>query len=277
MTEPRTHLVIGTPCFNGQVASLYATSLMKLQQACAKRGNLDLTVNLLWGDALITRARQDIVARFLENASTTHLLFLDADLGFEPEQVFRLLDFDTDMCAGVYPTKRFDWAKITEQAKAGRIPLESSALSYVLELEDPQTQLSQTRNRFAKARYVGSGFLLIKRKVLLSMVEHYKDLRYTKEHQAEDPLRDSPWRCALFNCMIDEATGTYLSEDYSFCRRFRDMGGEVWVDLEKPAYPHRDRCLQGHSDDPIRPARPVKPEKGRIGRPGPFFTMNRKG
>jgi hypothetical protein len=235
MTEPKTHLVVGTPCFNGQVASLYTTSLLKLQQACAQRGNLDLSINLLWGDALITRARQDIVAHFLENQSATHLLFVDADMGFEPDQVFRLLDFGADVAAAVYPTKRYDWDKIAEHAKAGRIPLESSALSYVMEVEDdPQKQ--QVRGRFAKAKYAGAGFMMIKRQALAAMVERYQDLRFSKEHQANDPLKDSRWRCALFNCLIDEATGAYLSEDYSFCRRWREMGGEIWVDLESQLF-----------------------------------------
>jgi hypothetical protein len=97
-------------------------------------------------------------------------------------------------------------------------------------LEDIQFQ--EERNRFVKARYVGAGFLMIRRKALTSMVEHYQGLRFSREHQAEDPLRDNPWRCALFNCLIDEATGTYLSEDYSFCHRWRKMGGEIWADLE---------------------------------------------
>jgi hypothetical protein len=55
-------------------------------------------------------------------------------------------------------------------------------------------------------------------------------LRYTHEHGASDAPFGSPWRSALFNCMIDKATGFYLSEDFSFCRRWTDMGGEIWVD-----------------------------------------------
>ena len=43
---------------------------------------------------------------------------------------------------------------------------------------------------------------------------------------------EAKWRYALFNCMIDEASGIYLSEDFSFCRRWTDMGGEIWADLE---------------------------------------------
>jgi hypothetical protein len=72
---------------------------------------------------------------------------------------------------------------------------------------------------------------MVRRSVLVAMIERYPELRYTREQQPEDTLRGSPWRCALFNCMIDEATGTYLSEDFSFCRRWTQMGGEIWADL----------------------------------------------
>jgi hypothetical protein len=74
--------------------------------------------------------------------------------------------------------------------------------------------------------------MMIKRQVLLSMIGRYPDLKYTREDQAEDALRGSPYRCALFNGLVDKETGTYLSEDYSFCRRWRDMGGEIWIDLQ---------------------------------------------
>ena len=225
-----THLVIGTPCYGGQVTTAYAGSLLKLQHACLQRGGIDLTVLLQAGDALITRARQNIVAHFLENAAATHLLFVDADIGFEPDQVFRLLDFDADMTAAVYPTRRVDWARFSALAQAGRSHPESEALSYVLELEAPER--IALRGRFVKARYAGTGFLMIRRAALVSMIERYPELRYTHEHQTDDPLRGSQWRCALFNCMIDEASGNFLSEDFSFCRRWTDMGGEIWVDLE---------------------------------------------
>jgi hypothetical protein len=230
MSQPRTHLVIGTPCYGGQVTSVYATSLMRFQLACTQRGNIDLSVNLLSGDALITRARQNILAHFLENSLATHLLFVDADIAFDPAQVFRLLDFGGEVVAGVYPTKKLDWNKIGALAKAGVNRLESSSLSYVLEFEDP-AKIAQ-RNGFARVRYAGTGFMMVKREALVKMIEGYPDLRYEREHQAEDPLRNSRWRSALFNCFIDKETGIYLSEDYSFCRRWTDLGGEIWVDLE---------------------------------------------
>jgi len=227
-TSPSPYsLTIGTPCFGGQVSWLYAVSLLKLQKAFTQRG-WNLNYLLQAGDALVTRARQTIMCHFLDIADATHLLFIDADIGFEPEQVLRLLEFGADVTGAVYPVKQINWETMAAAVQAGRSPLESAALSYVVE-RDPSQDLA-IRGGFVKSRYAGTGFLLIRRSVLEAMIEHYPELRYTHEHRSNDPLTRSRWRSALFNCMIDKKTGFYLSEDFSFCRRWTDMGGEIWVD-----------------------------------------------
>ncbi len=227
ITQP--YLVIGTPCYGRQVTDLYTASLLKLVLACQQR-DIRVGVQMAGSDALITRARQNIVANFLENEAATHLLFIDADIGFEPQQVFRLLEFDAPMTAAIYPIKHLDWPKIAASVHAGRTPLESAALSYMVEFENAQE--IEMRNGFARVSFAGTGFLMIRREVLLAMLQRYPELRYAHDHKPDDKLSGSPWRCALFNCMIDEQTGTYLSEDFSFCRRWTAMGGEIWADLQ---------------------------------------------
>ena len=192
---------------------------------------MDFGFLLQAGDSLITRARQTLVTHFLDKPDATHLLFVDADIGFEPEQVFRLVNFGADVTGAVYPLKRIDWSLMRGAVEAGRTPLESATLSYVVK-SDTRNGLV-TRDGFVKSLYVGTGFLLVRRSALIAMLEHYRELRYAHEHKAGDTMEGSPWRCALFNCMIDEATDTYLSEDYSFCRRWTDMGGEIWVESEE--------------------------------------------
>ena len=99
-------------------------------------------------------------------------------------------------------------------------------------VEFENAQEIEMRNGFARVSFAGTGFLMIRREVLLAMLERYPELRYAHDHKPDDKLSGSPWRCALFNCMIDEQTGTYLSEDFSFCRRWTAMGGEIWADLQ---------------------------------------------
>jgi hypothetical protein len=221
-------LVIATPCYGGLVTSVFAESLLKLQQAAQAR-DIALKVLMLGGDALITRARANLVAHFLEDAAATHLLFIDADIGFDPDQVFRLIAFGADMSAAIYPTKRIDWDKVAAVVAAGRPRPEAAALSYVLEVPDPDKV--GVRGGFAQVRYVGTGFLMIRRAALLRLCAAYPQLQYRREHSHSDRLRGSAFRYALFDCLIDPVEQVYLSEDFSFCRRWTEIGGEIWVDL----------------------------------------------
>jgi hypothetical protein len=223
-------LMVGTPCFGGQLSLLYFASMFKLQRALRAYPNVELLVQLQDGDALITRARANVVAAFLDNPNTTHLLFIDADIGFEPDQVLRLLGSGADVVAGAYPIKRINWDKVKDVVSAKKPKEQSAALDYVLEMKDPNHIAAV--NGFARIRYAGTGFLMIRRHVLEKMCRQYPLLQFRHEHSISGSLTNSSNRFALFECIIDQETGTYLSEDFSFCKRWTDMGGEIWADLE---------------------------------------------
>src|SRR5450432_4587201 len=127
MTD-QIHLMVATPCFGGQVSSIYAGSMFHLQRAVRSRPNIDLTVLMRDGDALITRARANLVTLFLDNPAATHLLFVDADIGFTPDQVFRLIESGADVVAGVYPIKRVNWDRVKRVIEANRPKVPSAAL-----------------------------------------------------------------------------------------------------------------------------------------------------
>ncbi len=227
----RFNLVVATPCFGGQVTTIYATSLFNLQQAVQKLSNVKLKVHMRDGDALITRARANLVTLFLDDPAATHLLFVDADIGFTPEQVFRLIESGADMVAGCYPIKQVDWDKVKRVVASGQPNLGPASLDYVLEVDNPDQV--KVVGGFARVRYAGTGFLMVRRHALERMCAHplYAPLKFLREH-SRDALAGSANRYALFECMIDPATGTYLSEDFAFCKRWTDIGGEIWADLQ---------------------------------------------
>jgi hypothetical protein len=203
----------------------YAASLFQLQKALREQPHVSLKIAFKDGDALITRARASLLSQFLDDPAATHLLFIDADIGFAPEQVLRLIASGAEMCAAVYPIKRINWPQAVAAAAQGRDP--ASALSYVFEVDNPQEVAVQ--DGFVKVRYAGTGFLMIRRAAVERMCAHYPELRYRRDHSI-DALSESGNRYALFECMIAE-DGTYLSEDFAFCKRWTDMGGEIWADL----------------------------------------------
>jgi hypothetical protein len=220
------NLVIATPCFGGQVSAVYALSLLNLQTRLRRYRDFTLKVLMRDGDALITRSRASLLSQFLDEPTATHLLFIDADIGFEPEQVLRLIECGADMCAAVYPIKRIDWQRM-KNALSGAQPNPAASLQYAFEVEDPNAVVANSG--FIKVRYAGTGFLVIRRAALERMCAHYPHLRYRRDHSI-DAATESDNRFALFECMIAD-DGTYLSEDFAFCKRWTDMGGEIWADL----------------------------------------------
>jgi len=221
------NLVIATPCFGGQVSVLYAASLVRLQKLVRTYSRFNFKVLFKDGDALITRARASLVAQFLDDPDATHLLFIDADIGFEPDQVLRLIACGAEMCAAIYPIKRIDWDKVRNTIETGRPNPAAAALKYVFEVDDPDAVTAKAG--FVKVRYAGTGFLMIRRQALERMCAHYPQLKYQRDHSI-DAATASDNRFALFECMIAE-DGTYLSEDFAFCKRWTAMGGEIWADL----------------------------------------------
>lgn len=226
MTRPL--VVVGTPCFGGLVTQDYTMSLLNLSAAAPKAG-FDVAVMLLGNDALITRGRSAIVARFLDNPATTHLLFVDADITFSPDHVIRLLQFDKDFVAGLYPAKIIDWQQLANRFGQTDETLDQAGLAYVGDVCQGQERKDQ--DGFATGVYAGTGFQLIKRGVFERMVKAYPETKYQALHAFPRPQQPSNNLYALFDCMIDPETGVYLSEDYAFCRRWRAIGGEIWLDL----------------------------------------------
>jgi hypothetical protein len=88
----------------------------------------------------------------------------------------------------------------------------------------------EERDGFTTAVYAGTGFMLIRRNCLERMVAGYPETKYDVAQVYPLPKVRSKNQYALFDCIIEPETHIYLSEDFSFCRRWRDLGGKIWID-----------------------------------------------
>lgn len=221
-------IYLATPCYGGMVNLYYMQSVLALKEALAARG-VGLHVELVGGDALISRARSRLAQRFLAHPQATHLLFVDADIAFEPANVLRLLEADKAVCGGVYPTKKVDWERARAAALAGVDDLQAASMNYVLRFLPTPDRSIAVDDGFAQVSYVGTGLMLIRRDAMQRLVDAHPELR---AKMGDMGGADQPDAVMVFETMIEPETGEYLSEDYAFCRRWRDLGGEIWADVQ---------------------------------------------
>jgi hypothetical protein len=228
MNSPsRPMLFIATPCFGGLVSQLYMQSILGLVQYAGAAG-FDATLALLGHDSLITRSRNTLLAQFRATPHATHILFVDADIGFEAEQVGHMLRFDEDFVAGVYPLKVIDWSPAAIARAGAAESFETAPFHYVGAL--CAGRALERRGRFATGIYCGGGFMLLRRSVISRMIEAYPRTRYRAAHAYTNAAEGEAH--ALFDCMIDKETEAYVSEDFGFCQRWRNIGGRIWLDTE---------------------------------------------
>ncbi len=225
------HVFVATPCYGGQVNERYLTSMVKLGILFKQHG-LNFTLSTLANESLVTRARNTLTAMFLAKKDFTHLLFIDADIGFSPKDVIKLLARNKDIVVGAYPKKNINWKSVMIKAKALEkdefLELTQSQAEYVLNIKFDQEKTIKLTEGLISVQDAGTGFMLIKRNAILKMCENFKETKYKNDLNLSSELNE--YFYALFDTMIDSQSKRYLSEDYTFCRRWQSIGGEIWLD-----------------------------------------------
>ena len=200
-----TRVHICMPCYGGQLTESTFMSYIKWANMARQLG-LDWTVETMTNESLISRARNTLTAKFLHTKESTHLMFIDADIGWEPWHLLVMLDAQKDVIGGLYPMK-----SIPIKWCVNGIPGQPEPAP-----EENLIEVSKT----------GTGFLLIKRDVFEKLDAHPATKPF-KNDIGLDPVLD-PYMKTYFDTAVRE--GRYYSEDWTFCENWRDLGGQVWVD-----------------------------------------------
>jgi cellulose synthase/poly-beta-1,6-N-acetylglucosamine synthase-like glycosyltransferase len=182
---------------------------------------LDTTEN----ESLITRARCISIARFLYKSDAEYFVFIDADIHFSPESLLRLVESGHEVSVACYPKKVIMWDQAEKEVlQNGTKPLERVSSSLVTNFKHAKSALV---DGFTEVLDGPTGFMCIRRSAIEKMYKAYPELMCKNDHQNKD-LENY---CAIFDCMIDPVNRRYLSEDYAFCRRWQQIGGQIFADV----------------------------------------------
>lgn len=200
----KTHIHFLIPCYGGQITEGTFASFVRFTMLAMKH-NIPFSLDTMVNESLIPRGRNNLIAKAMANQSATHIMFIDSDIRFDPESILRMILADAGVICGLYPMKG--------------IPIK-----YVLNIIPNARQIG---NLF-EVSTAGTGFMLIKREVIQSLMDKMPELKY-KDSLNLGPQYE-PNMYAFFDTMIDE-NGHYLSEDWTFCKRVREVLRQpIWVD-----------------------------------------------
>lgn len=193
------HAFIAIPAYEGP-SSILMHSLWAAQIAL-NAANIRATLEIAEGNCHVDDARNSLVRDFLES-DCTDLVFIDADLGFDSVDLVKLLSHDRDVVAGVYPKKQVE-DEFTVRPIPGELWTDEDGLIEVLG--------------------VSTGFLRIKRHVLEQLEADAPKFWGSKE----DPRERRPIPIIFERTY---AANSRFSGDYTFCEKWRKLGGSIWAD-----------------------------------------------
>lgn len=230
-------LFICTPMYGGMAHGLFIKSSLDLQTMLTMYG-VECRYSFLFNESLITRARNYLVDEFLRAEGFTHLLFIDSDIHYQPQDVLTLLALDKDISGGPYPKKSINWRNVQETFK--KHPQINPGEGEKVIGEFVFNPVAGTKNFTVtepiEVMEIGTGFMLIKREVFENIERSYPQLRYKPDHVGQPNFDGSRYIHAFFDTVIDTkdsyvggGTDRYLSEDYMFCQIARKIGHKVWL------------------------------------------------
>ncbi len=211
-------LMIASPAHDGRYESSFMVGLFQTMEMLRQNGvHCELAEERLTADIALARAK--LFSAFYRSKNT-HCLWIDTDMGFGPSEVVRLFCAKKDFVAGAGPKKR--------------LPL-CFAANWANDFGDPLPLVYDTESGTMEVSEIGFAFTLITRACAEKMVSAYPELSYVGITGEEE------W--ALFNPLVRKRR--FFSEDFSFCYRYRAIGGRIFMAPEIELSHTGSFCFRG--------------------------------
>ena len=244
LEKNKVNVSILTPCYGSTCFSQYVSSLLKTTAIFNQLG-ISYAIHFCNSDSLVPRARNNMIANAMVDPAMTHLMFIDADIEWNPTEILKLILADKGIVGGIYPLKHFHWERLLENGVlekwkekkespflthiADEILFQNCLLKYNFNRKESDfTSGIEVRNNLAEVRHIATGFMMIKREVIECMQKAYPSTKYTDDvgYLTEDGQKNA---YALFDCSVED--GHYYSEDWLFCQRWVNMGGKIYANV----------------------------------------------
>jgi len=228
-SKPGYKIMVCTPC-HSDVSMHYTQAVLKFQQECMKR-NILVSFSLL-KSSLVTQGRNLCVAEFLNHSDNyDYLLFIDSDISFKPETIFKMIDADKDLIACPYPMKMFEtdrmWKNIKETDRVkSKEDLLPSGYMYPIKLGSNELIVDKG---VMQVTHAPTGCMLIKRNVIDKLIANHPELEIYQPTVINGKETKKENFYNLFDTLHDPETKRYFGEDFGFCQRWSDIGGKVYV------------------------------------------------
>ena len=228
-------LFVATPMYGGQCAGMFAKSCADLSALCTHHG-IPLQFYFLFNESLITRARNYCADEFMRSESG-HLMFIDSDIGFNPQDVIALMAMQVmdpekyDIVGGPYPKKCISWEKIktaVDKGVADEDPniLERYVGDYVFNPKNNTGSIAIGEP--CEVLEIGTGFMMVTKEAMQKFADFYTEYTYRPDHVRTAAFDGSREIMMYFQAEVDPKSKRYLSEDYWFCQKAQEAGLKTW-------------------------------------------------
>jgi len=239
-------LFLATPMYGGMCGGMYTRSVADLAAACSHYG-IQIQMYFLFNESLITRARNYCCDEFMRS-ECSHMLFIDSDIGFNPQDVIAMLalqsdDSPYDIIGAPYPKKCIAWEKIKKAVDKGFADENPNELDkfvgdYVFNPKSGSGSIPI--HQPAEVMEIGTGFMMLRKNTLQVFRDKYPYMLYKPDHVRTEHFDGSREIMAYFDCVIDRGydIGTVinlLQEGIDGTRKPEDVlsSAKTWFEKEK--------------------------------------------